>query len=117
MKVFVYGTLKKGYSNHRLLQTSEYIGNGKIEGYEIYDLGFYPGIVPGDRKDEVYGEVYEITEETLVHLDRLEGEGFLYIREVVEVEMDGGSVEASIYVFNRSLNGATRLVNEWGKSA
>ena len=60
--VFVYGTLMKNYRNHGYLETSTYIGDGSIEGYEIYDLGRYPGIIKGSGI--VFGEVYQVTEET-----------------------------------------------------
>ena len=53
-----------------------YIGDGVIDGYQMYDLGSYPGVVEG--KGIVQGEVYQITGETEKRLDDLENEGNLY---------------------------------------
>lgn len=117
MMVFVYGTLKKGYGNHRLLEQSKFIGTGNIKGFEIYDLGSYPGIVPGEISSEVYGEVYDVDQETLTRLDRLESNGFLYLRELIEVTLEKEILSASIYVYNRRLDGAQRLSKEWRKLA
>lgn len=117
MKVFVYGTLKRGYWNHRLLEKSKFVGEGTISGYELYDLGSYPGIIPGEKKDEVDGELYEIDNETLIRLDRLEGEGFLYLRKEVEVDINGHMEKVLIYVYNRKVKGAKKLKREWRRSA
>jgi gamma-glutamylcyclotransferase (GGCT)/AIG2-like uncharacterized protein YtfP len=111
IKVFVYGTLKKGYRNHRLLEGSNYIGEGKISGYDLYDLGSFPGIIRG--KGEVVGEIYEIDQETLKRVDMLESEGQLYSRVPVEVSQNGKMVKAATYVFNRSVNNAHRIEKEW----
>jgi gamma-glutamylcyclotransferase (GGCT)/AIG2-like uncharacterized protein YtfP len=40
MFVFVYGTLKKGYGNHRLLENSKFIGNAKVRFEKISSCGF-----------------------------------------------------------------------------
>lgn len=70
--VFVYGTLKKGFSNHeRFLKGKEKISDAVLHGYNMYSLGRFPGIVVG--KGNVYGEVYEVNQETLRRLDALEG--------------------------------------------
>ena len=36
---FVYGTLMKNQRNHGYLKEATYIGDGALDGYEIYDLG------------------------------------------------------------------------------
>ena len=82
--LFVYGTLKRGCSNHRYLAGQEFIAISRTPpGYRLYDLGGYPGIVsePDDR-DGVVGEVWSVDDEALQRLDRFEGihEG-LYRRE------------------------------------
>ena len=77
--VFVYGTLMKGESNHGLLEESRFIGARSIEGYEMYNAGWYPAIIPGESI--IPGELYEVPERDIQSLDMLEGEGSLYIRK------------------------------------
>lgn len=64
----------------------------------MYRVGSYPGIVPrpGFR---VKGEVYEIDSDTLRLLDDLEDEGLLYRRELLQVEMPDGEIDAWVYVW------------------
>lgn len=113
MNMFVYGTLKKGHSNHKLLKRSTYIGEATIEGYCIYDLGFYPGIKV-EEGSQVAGELYEITDQVLKDLDRLEGEGYLYKREMTEARlMNGERIETAVYVYNQSVKGKRKLSKTW----
>jgi gamma-glutamylcyclotransferase (GGCT)/AIG2-like uncharacterized protein YtfP len=79
IKVFVYGTLKRGYGNHRLLiGRSIFVGADSIRG-KLYDLGNFPGVWHGN--DLVQGEVYKIAgPEVLRDLDCLEGHPRFYKR-------------------------------------
>ena len=104
-KVFVYGTLMRDRSNHRYyLEDSTFLGIGSIKGYALYDLGFYPGIIP-EENECTKGEVFEVDDKTISRLDRLEGEGYLYTRRLVKVEMGNGLVEeAYAYIWNGSVD-------------
>lgn len=86
MKVFVYGTLKNGYGNNRLLSNSTFVSNHIVAGYKLYNVGF-PVAIP-DENSSVEGEVWDIGDSTstLASLDRLEGEGYMYDR--VQVDSD-----------------------------
>lgn len=95
--VFVYGTLLKGRSNHRLIADCELLGRGTVTGFEMYDLGYYPAIVPGEGS--VLGEVYSVDNETLKKLDFFEGSGELYIRKTVRVSMEKDDADAEVYVY------------------
>ena len=103
--VFVYGKLMRGRSNHKYyLEDSCFLGIGSIQGYALYELGSYPGI----RQEEnecTKGEVFEVDDKTMSRLDSLEGEGSLYIRKVLKVEMSNGLVqEAHAYIWNGSVD-------------
>lgn len=80
VNLFVYGTLKEGYHNHHFLGDSKKIANYQLEGFRLIDLEAFPGMVPG--KGYVMGELYEVNEDLLPELDRLEGVPYLYTREV-----------------------------------
>ncbi len=72
--VFVYGTLKKGFGNHKLLSSSLYHGPHTTgHHHKMVSLGGFPGVVYGAGKTAISGEVYEVDAEVLGRLDSLEG--------------------------------------------
>jgi len=95
-KVFVYGTLKRGYGNNQLLSTAEFIGSGQTAmPMLMLNAGFPVAMLPqtpwNNRAAPIKGEVYEVDIETLKRLDRLESEGRMYLRDPVAVRMDDGT--------------------------
>jgi gamma-glutamylaminecyclotransferase len=96
--VFVYGSLKRGFVNHRVLARARFLGAGVTAPcFAMVDLGPYPGVVPGNFV--VTGEVYSVAPTTLASLDRLEANGRVYQRRIVPITLSRGPVEAWIYVF------------------
>lgn len=92
-KVFVYGSLKRGFGNHGLLQQdgADFVREAKTRpGFTMYSLGGFPGII---RTGEgvISGEVFSVNERVLRHLDRLEGHPSFYRREDIILE-DGEEV-------------------------
>lgn len=84
----------------------------------LFDLGIYPAAIPADSHSQVWGEVYETGELTLVltALDQIEGhrpnqpERSLYTRVVTDVTLDDGRVEkAWTYFYNAPLGQALRI--------
>ena len=72
--VSVYGSLRKTMSNNQYyLSDSEYKGTFTTEpNYSLYSLSFYPGLKLNGNTSVIM-EVYEVDEETLTNLNRLEG--------------------------------------------
>jgi gamma-glutamylaminecyclotransferase len=101
MNVFVYGTLMKGYGNHRLVENETWLGDALLKDFGLYNVTqYYPGIIK-QRGSSVRGEVYDVSEKTLEKLDILEGEGSLYLRIAVKVTLNTGKeVESYVYVWN-----------------
>lgn len=102
MKVFVYGTLRKGEGNHHILMNSACIEQeDEVESFTLYKVNpHYPAAVPRLIPGySIKGEVYGIDEFTLERLDRLEGYPNLYDR--VEVETKKGH-RAIMYIWNGS---------------
>ena len=101
--VFVYGTLKKNQRANYMLNDSEYIGEGYIENYVMYNLGAFPGI-KFERGDEnkVYGEIYKVDSETLERLDSYEGYPSFYGRDKVIVYPQ--QIICDVYVYNGTCN-------------
>jgi gamma-glutamylcyclotransferase (GGCT)/AIG2-like uncharacterized protein YtfP len=107
-KLFVYGTLRRGFEPHSYLRrrSARFLGEGSIAG-RLYDLGEYPGAIPSDLPgDEIQGELYEL-KNPRAHLQVLdEVEEFdpehpdtsLFVREPAEVRLKSGeTVEAWVY--------------------
>ena len=89
--IFVYGTLRKGMGNHHLLEGSGFLGMGEtVVRYGMYVL---PGGIPyvkrrSGMKAVIVGEVYEVDEDTLRRIDRLEGHPDFYRRRLVPVMLN-----------------------------
>lgn len=86
-KVFVYGTLKKGGHNHRVMEQAggAFIKHHTITGYKKIqpkELSFPYVIKTGDENDYVEGEVYEV--DNIKPIDWLEGYPSLYGKEEIE---------------------------------
>lgn len=95
--VAVYGTLKEGHGNHRLLLSSTLITKGKTDPiYDMVSMGGFPSIISGEKSVDV--EVYEVTSLVLDSLDSLEGHPHFYKRDITHiVDEDGVDLEAYIY--------------------
>ena len=105
--VFVYGTLKKGFQYHYLVENSTFIGIARtIEKYAMYQKD-YPYVVKTEAVSFIYGELYFIEDTIPKNLDLLEGHPDLYCREQVEVmlDIDASIVSAWLY-FNPDNSGA-----------
>jgi gamma-glutamylaminecyclotransferase len=88
MLIFVYGTLKRGHSNHGYLRGQTFIGLAITEPrYRLHDLGGFPGMVlVASHGTSIQGEVWEIDEACLNQLDELEGtEIGEYLREPISL--------------------------------
>lgn len=114
--VFVYGTLKRGGSNHLFLAGQKFLGSARTQpGFTLYSLGDYPGMVrtPGDA-DGVTGELWSVDDATLAELDRLEGldEG-LYERIDVLLQPNPHTPSAQAYVYLRSHDGLPPVGPTW----
>lgn len=97
----VYGTLKQGHSNHLLLSSSAYLGECAIpSGYGLFVDGL-PFLVEDSNGPGCYGEMYEISKETLRRLDHLEGHPSVYKRtqlNVVDLET-GHQRKCWVYIY------------------
>jgi gamma-glutamylcyclotransferase (GGCT)/AIG2-like uncharacterized protein YtfP len=107
-KVFVYGTLKKGYGNHeRHLRNAKFLGVGVINGI-MFHLGGYPAINISDNFCQIKGEVYQCSWEDILEMDKLEGHPSFYTR--IEVAMVGYP-KVWTYIMERNrLSGRNRIV-------
>ncbi len=120
--VFVYGTLKRGGSNHARLADQRFLGPARTApGFALYSMGEYPGLVadPADL-DGVHGELWAVDAPALARLDAFEGvdEG-LYARVHIPLSAWPETVPASspphawVYLYLRDLEGRPKLGDNW----
>lgn len=135
--LFVYGTLMSGQRAADKMNDGKYLGDYKLEGYAMYNLGRYPGIIPMEG-ESVFGELYEISEDMIPMLDEYEEEGSLYHRREVQVSaydwkkqfpnLDEGvsegsrglvltdeNAEAIVYVYAKEVQGDV-MKHPWGRT-
>lgn len=98
VRVFTYGTLMRGFHNHKHLGDAVFMGCATTceaytmlsERFPYVDASIYP---PAGC---IHGEVYVVDSEQLSDLDALEGHPHWYHREPVEVEFDCAPVELEL---------------------
>ena len=104
----VYGSLRKGLGNHRVLGNSKFVGEHTTDpNYTMYSLSAFPGVVKGGSTP-IKLEIYEAPDDaTEARLDMLEGyhgpdnPRNFYNKEVIETPYG----EAFIYYINTDMGG------------
>ena len=103
--LFVYGTLKKGFSRHHYLASARFVGVATMRGV-LYDLREYPGAMLSDE-GEVRGELYELNNAAFGKLDIVEGidqnnpDQGQFVRRLTEVQLTDKSVmRAWVYLLS-----------------
>lgn len=92
----MYGTIKKGFSNHFYVEHERFLGKGKLLDNKIFVLPntpypfveekSYPGAV-------VHGEVYQVQhQKTMDNLDYLESHPDFYRRTLNPVKLSDGRI-------------------------
>lgn len=102
-RVFVYGTLKRGESNHNVLLGAEYLGVGftKPSEWIMLNLGPFPALVDshGAFAPPVQGELYLVDDTGLNALDALEGYPDFYGRKSIAVYSRSGLFISPAFVY------------------
>jgi gamma-glutamylcyclotransferase (GGCT)/AIG2-like uncharacterized protein YtfP len=115
MRLFIYGTLKRGCYNHFYMSGQQFIGEAHTApNYRLYNLGGVPGMVSAAEGLSIEGEVWEIDEACRTRLDVLEGvdEGE-YVLEPVPLltPFDGEVIQG--YRYLRSVEGCREVGSVW----
>ena len=100
--LFVYGSLKKGFDNHKLLDKyAKRVGKASTVGkFAMYEdsFGNYPYLVK-EPVTKVMGELYEIKrKELLDKIDEFEGAPEYYQRKKIKVKTHKGVNLAFVYI-------------------
>lgn len=110
IRVFVYGTLRRGGRANRLLRGARFLAEAATDpAFELVDMGPYPGLVAGGSV-AVRGEVWEVPTELLADLDAYEGAQYARIA----IRLADGT-EAQAWVMHAShAEGRPRIASgEW----
>ena len=72
--VFVYGSLKREFSNHYFLRGQRFLGEARTQPvYRLLSFSAYPGMIEADKGRSIHGEVWEVDTACKQALDQLEG--------------------------------------------
>lgn len=120
--VFVYGTLRRGGSNHFRMAGAEFISTGTIRG-RMYRIDWYPGLVLDSGGGEIRGDLYLVSREQLEVLDRFEGlsageiQGSEYRRvQTTVVKQDSQNLTAWVWEWLGIVTESQRLADgDWLK--
>lgn len=114
--LFVYGTLKRGGSNHRFLADQQFVSVAQTQpGYRLYNVGGYPGLVVApDEFVGITGEVWRVAPACLERLDEFEGVGEgLYRRERVPLQAPFEFQSVDAYYYAREVMDHPIIGNAW----
>jgi len=110
-RVFVYGTLKRGFARHYALSTQTFLGPATTRaGFRLYNLGSYPGLVRCEDGASIEGELYDVDDSCLEKLDVIEGvDQGLYRRDVVQLLDPWIDEPALTYIYLQSTDGYAEI--------
>ena len=100
--IFVYGSLKKGFHNHRVMEMAKARflskAQSKDRAFSLFSLGSFPALDLA-KSDEtpfkIEGELYEVPNNGVPVIDRLESG---YTKGMITLDAgDHGLVEANVY--------------------
>lgn len=108
MLVFVYGTLKKGYKNHSVLQRAKFIGEAQtVDKFTLYKGGnIFPFLFEKsserEHKNIILGELYDVPESMIPALDHFEGVPLLFDRKEIKIKCNENVEFAQCYFINNT---------------
>jgi len=99
-KIAVYGTLRKGFGNHRIIKDAEMLWKGEVEiPFEMISLGGFPGLIPSQEVKTISMEVYSVNDDEYESVECLEGYPDFYQKAVISTPV--GEAEAYVLLNRR----------------
>lgn len=105
-KLAVYGTLREGFSNHRLISHCEKVCKGHTEKGLGLAVNGLPYLVRDEAGRGCFVEVYNVDHATLKRCDMLEGHPDWYRRELITVyeRPTGHEIKCWCYIYQGETN-------------
>lgn len=115
IRLFVYGTLKRGHRLHSHLKGQSYLGEGQtLPEFRLLNCGWYPALVESEDGRSICGEVWQVDNETLKRLDEVEDVGSgLYERREISLLAPFDDAAAITYVYLQDVTGLADCGDEW----
>lgn len=102
-KVFVYGTLKRGGIYHHYIPNEDKFLSTAItkEKYKLFACEECPFLIEetNEKSYQVYGEIFEVSEETIIKLDELEEVPDMYYKKNITVLDSTGNEQTIVTYF------------------
>lgn len=102
----VYGTLKAGRGNHRLLVNAETVTKNGLtkDKFAMYSSGI-PYVVKDEKANNIKVEVYKVDDEELQRIDGLEGHPGWYKREeIIVTDTESKTEHANVWLYFMNLS-------------
>jgi len=114
--IFVYGSLKRGFSNHRLLADQNFIAIGRTQPrFKLYDLGAFPGMIEADEDGHsIEGEIWSIDSHCLAQLEILEDTAHgMYVRKPIPLLPPNETFSVEGYLYRLDIAGHRDCGEVW----
>lgn len=108
MHLFVYGTLKKGEVNHRVIQNLEYVGDFLTVNKYYYDKTnnlVYKTLSKENENNtdieyiQIKGELYVLPKNALYFIDRFEKHPDYFYRDIAQFVMENDIIRKIGYMY------------------
>lgn len=112
--VFVYGTLRRGGSNHHRLDGAEFVAMATVRG-RLYRIDWYPGLIADENAGEVIGEIHQMPASMLAALDDYEGPEYRRVEmNVRQAHDDAPPCRAWAWLWNGPVDESRRIAGgDW----
>jgi len=113
--LFVYGTLKRGFSNHAVLAGQEFVGEAcTLPRYRLLDHGPHPSLVEAvGAGRSIRGEIWNVDHATLARLDVFEQVDHLFSRR--EIALVDNSTTVYAYFYRGDVTGLPECLEWWSE--
>lgn len=115
--LLVYGILKRGKGLDLTREGCKFLGEATLQDANLYHIGGGVGLKLNEE-GQIHGEVFEIPDRLWRWLDEIEGNGFVYTRKVVMVDVphsiapdDRGQLECWVYEHNSRFRASEKIEN------
>lgn len=114
-RLFIYGTLKRGGSNHHYMSGQTFITEARTTpAFRLHDFGGFPGMVRAEDGLSIEGELWDVDADCLARLDVLEGiDVGEYERVPASLLLSPDTANVQVYLWRGSVAGRPDLGTRW----